>query len=69
MGRLSHGPSAEDAHRVGSKRSLIRPAAAEFVKQVEAAADLRYFDGGPLRARRVRRRGCGSDRRDVFPMS
>ena len=32
--------------RGGRNDPLILPAAAEFVKQVVPAADLRYFDGG-----------------------
>jgi len=46
MERLPEGPAAEDAHRVGAKRSLILPAAAEVVKRIVPTAELHYFDGG-----------------------
>jgi hypothetical protein len=42
--------AAEDAHRLGTKRPAYSAGAAEAVKRIVLTAELRYFDGGPLRS-------------------
>ena len=67
-GRLSEGAAAEDARSLGAKRPFLHAGGHGSLEAGCADSRSALFRWRPLRARRIRRRVCPRDHRDVLPI-